>query len=63
MVRHFVNPVVKDELVEAWFSRHRDLIEELPEQALAEIAPWLPIIGMAANEGSIGILAHQRPTD
>lgn len=56
IVRHFVDPVVNDEMVEAWFSRHGGSVDELSEQALADIAPWLPIIAVAANDRSIGVL-------
>ena len=54
-----VAPVVTDdEMVEAWFLRHRGTMNELSEQALADVAPWFPIIGVAANDRLIGVLSY-----
>ena len=50
--------VTDDEMVEAWFLRHRGTIDELSEQALADVAPWFPIIGVAVNDRSIGVLSY-----
>ena len=57
-----MDAVVNDEMVEAWFSRHRGLVDELSEVALSKVAAWFPIIGVAANDGSIGALAPYCPT-
>lgn len=48
--------VVNDELVEAWFSTHRGALDELSEPALADVALWFPIIGVPANDRTIGML-------
>lgn len=48
--------IVDDEMLEAWFLRHCGALNGLSEQALAEVAPWFPIIGVAANDGLIGTL-------
>ena len=50
--------VTDDEMVEAWFLRHRGTMNELSEQALADVAPWFPIIGIAANDRSTGVLSY-----
>ena len=63
IVRRFMDAMVNDEMVEAWFSDHRDALSGLSEQALADIVPWLPIIGVAANDGSMGALARHHSTD
>ena len=49
--------IVSDEMVEAWFSIHALLLDEVSEHALADVALWFPIIGVAANDRSIGVLS------
>lgn len=39
-----------DAEVEAWFFNHRDEAVALPERALLPIAPWIPIVGIPAND-------------
>ena len=55
-----MDAVVNDEMVEAWFSRHGAAAEQLSEAALAEIAPWFPIISVAANDRSLGVVDLHR---
>ena len=48
-----VPAVIDDDVLEAWFLRHRGSLDEVSEAAFAEVAPWLPIIGIAANDRSV----------
>lgn len=59
MVGRFMDDAVSDEMIEAWFSTHRGMLCELSELAWSDIAPWIPIIGLAANDRSIGLLDDQ----
>lgn len=51
-----MDALVSDEMVEDWFSSHAKTLTQTSEIALAKIAPWIPIIGVAANEGTIGTI-------
>ena len=59
MVNGAVDALVDDEMVEAWFSIHAHSLDEVSEHALANVALWFPIIGVAANDQSIGVLNYQ----
>lgn len=51
-----MDTVVSDEMLEAWFAAHANALSDTPEHALADVALWFPMIGIAANDRSIGVL-------
>ncbi len=58
-----MDAVVSDEMVEAWFAAHRNALDGASEHALADVALWFPMIGIAANDRSIGILCQHPAKD
>ena len=42
-----------DAEVEEWFFRHREEAASLSERALLPIAPWIPLIGLPANDDQL----------
>ena len=52
-----MDAVVNDEMVETWFSAHAHSLDEVSEDALAAVALWFPVIGVPANDRSIGVLS------
>ncbi len=45
-----LNPVSSDTEVENWFTRYGNGTENIPERIFLPIAPWIPIIGLPAND-------------
>ena len=53
-----MDAVVNDEMVETWFSAHARSLDDVSEDALADVALWFPIVGVPANDRSIGVLSQ-----
>ena len=58
-----MDAVINDEMVEAWFLRHPSLAYKLSEAALSDVEQWFPVIGVPANDGSIGLPIGLNPID
>ncbi len=45
-----INPVLSDDELETWFIRHVHEARRMSHDNLLPIAPWIPIIGLPAND-------------
>ncbi len=45
-----INPMPSDADVETWFNRYASDANWTADRALLPIAPWIPIIGLPAND-------------
>lgn len=56
-----VDALVNDEMVEAWLWKHPGSLDEVSEDDLAAVVMWFPIIGVAVNDRSTGVLIPRDP--